>query len=59
MEEITLQFRSLDDLWAFRIDALISFIGMNADKLLLTCRCSKASMQLALSKYKAIVFIQE
>ena len=54
---VTLQFQSLDDLWAFRIDALIYFIEMNQAQITLTCKCSQQHLQLAVSKYKAEVLI--
>lgn len=55
--EITLQFKTMDDLWAFRIEALINFTGMNKEKCLLGCKCSAQNMQLAIEKYKAIVVV--
>jgi hypothetical protein len=54
---ITLQFRSLDDLWAFRIAALITVVEMDQVHITLTCTCSKAAMDLAVSQYKASVIL--
>lgn len=55
--EVTLQFRSPDELWAFRIEALIDFIRMNKDMNLLTCQCSPQQVQLAVAKYRASVVL--
>jgi hypothetical protein len=55
--EITLQFRSLDDLWAFRIAALISYIEMDKENCILICKCSHEYLQLAVKKYGASVIV--
>lgn len=55
--EVTLQFRSPDELWAFRIETLIDFIKMNKDLNLLTCQCTPRQVQLAVIKYRASVVL--
>ena len=55
--EITLQFKSLNDLWAFRIEALIDFIEMDNENYTLTCRCPQADIELAVKKFKASVVV--
>lgn len=55
---ITFQFQSLDDLWAFRIEALIYFIDMDKNENTLTCKCSPEHIRLAVSKYKAVILLQ-
>lgn len=57
MESIILQFRSIDELWAFRIEALIYFIDMDKENYVLTCKCSSAHIELAVKKYKASVVV--
>lgn len=56
--QITLQFKSLDDLWAFRIGELIHFIEMDHNECILTCRCSVQQIEMAVKKYKATVVLR-
>ena len=55
---ITLQFQSIDDLWAFRIEALVYFIAIDPTSATLTCKWSQQYLQLAVSKYKAHVLLE-
>jgi hypothetical protein len=55
---ITLQFQSLDDLWAFRIEALVYFIAIDPASVTLTCKCNRQHLQLAVSKYKAHILLE-
>lgn len=59
MVEVVFQFSSADDLWAFRIEALVDFVGMNKDTKLLVCRCLPQHMELAISKYKAVALVKQ
>jgi len=56
---ITLQFKSPELLWNFRIAALIDFLEMDAAKCLLTCDCSAQQLELAVKTYKAIVVVEQ
>lgn len=56
---VTLQFTSMDDLWAFRIEALIGYVNMDKDRNILTCRCTAQHVQLAISKYKASIVVRQ
>ena len=57
--EITLQFDSPDALWAFRIERNVTLIEMDNAEKMLTCRCSKDSLQIAISKYHASLILQK
>lgn len=54
-----IQFPSLDDLWSFRIEALIDYIEMDKEKCTLTCRCTQKDLELAIGKYRAGVLVGE
>ena len=56
---ITLQFKSTDLLWNFRIAALIDFVEMDAAKCRLTCECSVQELELAVKTYKAIIVVEQ
>jgi hypothetical protein len=57
--EFTLQFPSMDDLWAFRIEAMIGFIDLDKERNLLICRGTTKQIELAISKYGASVVINQ
>ena len=53
LEKITLNFPSLNLLWAFVRDAKINYIEVNTGKISLDCNCNPADVQLAKEKYSA------
>jgi hypothetical protein len=59
MTEVMLQFRSADDLWAFRIEAMVVFVDMDRDRNLLICRCLQQHVRLAISKYQATAMVNK
>ena len=56
---IMIKFRSLDELWSFRIETLIDFIEMDRESCTLTCRCFQRQLQVAVKKYGARVVVGE
>jgi hypothetical protein len=58
-EEATLQFISMDDLWAFRIETMVDPVDMDKDRNILVCKCSSYHLKLAISKYKAAVLVNQ
>jgi len=54
MKKITLQFSSIDDLWAFVLASKLEFIEINIRKKILICQCSEADVALALRQYNAM-----
>jgi hypothetical protein len=59
MIEVVFQFSCADDLWAFRIEALVDFVSMDKDKNVLVCMCLSQHVELAKSKYKAVVLVNQ
>lgn len=59
MITVMLQFPSLDELWAFRIEAMVVFVDMDKSRNLLICRCLQQHVRLAKSKYHATVMVNE
>ena len=58
-KEITFQFKTSGDFWAFRVEALIHYISSDTSKLVLTCKCSDEHIELATKKYEAIIIVNK
>ncbi len=55
LSKATIQFKSVADLWAYRISATNGSYQMNLAKCLITCLCTKEQIQLAVDKYNGKV----
>jgi hypothetical protein len=53
--QVTIQFSSLTNLWAFRTAISVNVFEMNMSEISITCECSKEHIALAVEKYKGRV----
>ena len=53
--QVTLKFSSLDSLNAFQIEIHLMFFDISSKEKLLHCACTGAQIELAKTKYKAMV----
>lgn len=53
MEKVTLQFKTIDDLWHFKKEIRSQELEINERELSIYCECEEDEIQLAVTKYGA------
>ncbi len=49
--KVSIQFSCLTNLWSFRMDIKVNVFEMNLAKMMITCECNEAHIELAIKKY--------